>query len=233
MATSFELAASKVRGVVARDTGRSLDALLNTARYPLALAALCVSESGLDEHSERYQPNCDKSAGLVHRSVCYVPDAIAQRIPGFYLDKDADGRYAASLTNYKALRAYYWSAENALDDARPRIDALMDQYRDPVEAVCRWNKPSIPGPQNPNYAHIVASWDAVQKYQAEEDPMSTDTFEVSPEMRQHMADKQDAPLGDETYWVNTPKVKASMCPGTQGLYVYHSQANKVYVVDPK
>lgn len=58
--------------------------------------------------------------------------------------------------------------------------------------------------------------------------MATD-YRVSPEMRQHLADNGDAPLGDEVYRYQDDRVKVSECPGSKANYTYNAQSNLVYL----
>lgn len=157
-----------VTGVVTKDTGKDISDITNKSTfYPFVLTALMVAESDLTEHAERIRNWPDQSAGLTQPAVKWF----TKKLPG--LTYDAQGLIAPTAANVDIVFKWCKVAENLLPYTGPHIDKLMDRWDDPLEALCRYNKPSVPGSQNPNRANYIRGLNVAMKYVAEEVPDMT------------------------------------------------------------
>lgn len=217
----------RVQRVVCPDTGRDITDLVNDAALrqgfdPVDFLGGLIAESGLDEHSARERTWPDVSYGLAQPTVKWHGKAV----PG--VQRAADGTVADTESNRYLVRHYFFDAERTIDYVAPLYVALLRRWGNPLEAWCRWNKPSIPGSQNPNRANYVRGLAEAEKYRATEEkttmPPAAQQFVVGPGIKDAMARNGDVPMGDEFY----PAAAYSMCPGKKFLYVYSFQANQTY-----
>lgn len=221
------LATRRVFGVKTKDSLRDITHLINAHRHPYVLLALCIAESNLHELSERDRTDlseCDRSGGLVHQSVCWVPYSTASEIPGWDFGGRKTGPWPSHDRNYRALLRYFHSAENALADAGPRIDALVDRWGDPLEALCRWNKNSIPGAQNPNRRNFARGLEEAEEYTHDTDPEEERpmALNVGYGALQKMKENDDHPIRDSEFHRNED---GSIFEKAYGAKAYYHSSN--------
>jgi hypothetical protein len=145
----------RIERVVTRDTGRDITDLLNRAAEEQGFDAVgflggAIAESRLDEHAAREHAWPDVSYGLWQPAVKWLGREVAG------LQRAADGIALDTAANRQVARDFWWDAELLTAYMAPRYAALLRKWSTPLEAWCRWNKPDMPGSENPHRANYVA-----------------------------------------------------------------------------
>lgn len=111
-----------VANVQTRDTGRDVTPLINELAGDQAdvLLALCIAESGLDEHSWRDTKYSDRSGGLTHVRAVNLG-------------------YADTPVMTASYRLYMWDAANALTEGWRWLRAMLVKHTDPLLALVAYN----------------------------------------------------------------------------------------------
>jgi hypothetical protein len=155
--------------VVSNDTGEDLTALVVAAAQanglpPELLLALAIAESELGVRCQRWGRHTDRARQLLaaddRAGLAELVGLIDQETPGdisFGLFQQTvrwadEGDQSSTLGNVFALRDLYFDPNHATTVAAKRLGAFWRQFGDPLEALCRYNKPSIPGAENPHRA---------------------------------------------------------------------------------
>lgn len=64
-----------------------------------------------------------------------------------------EGTHEHTIENVLYIRELYFDPAFAARKAAARIKPYWDRFQDELEALCRYNKPALPGSQNPNRAN--------------------------------------------------------------------------------
>lgn len=208
-----------VKNVKTKDTLRDISDQINAhSRRPIVLTALFIAEANLHELAFRERTWPDVSYGLGQPAVKWL------QIDG--LEKAPDGTNLDTRDNRRLAKQWCWQAANMITYCAPRIDALVDRWINPLEALCRYNKPSLTRHENPNAANYQRGLNEAAEYtQAEPDEEEpVPTFAVGPGVLEAMARKNDVAMGDERYWSE----QWSLTPGRDFAYAYSKESNTTY-----
>lgn len=137
--------------IITADTGRDITGLLITVsqQYGVTvrdLLAGCIAESDLCEQAAREADWPDVSYGLTQPTVAYLA------IPGMEQVASRPGLNADTPQNRGRAKTFCWDAEAVLKYTAVRYKMLVDTWKDPLEAWCRWNWPAKAGSENPHRA---------------------------------------------------------------------------------
>jgi hypothetical protein len=161
-------------GIIAADTGDDLTALLSdtasAAGVPLAvLVGLGIAESELCVRSERWGRRSPRAKELLavgdRAGLEELVRAIDAETPGdisFGLFQQTvrwadEGDHTLALENVFALRDLYFQPGHAARVAARKLAAFARVHDDPLEVLCRYNKPALPGVDNPHRARYQES----------------------------------------------------------------------------
>src|SRR6476620_3188461 len=150
---------TRVERVVTRDTSRDIADVLNDLAEahgfdPVGFLAGAIAESTLCEHAVREKAWPDVSYGLWQPTVKFLGAEVSG------LSRGADGAALDTATNRQIGRDFCFDAARLAAYVAPRYAALVQRWADPLEAWCRWNKPSVPGVDNPNRSKYAAGLQA-------------------------------------------------------------------------
>lgn len=205
----------RVQGVVCADTGRNLDELLNDAAARHGFDAVgflggAIAESDLDEHAARFGVWPDISFGLWQPAVKWLGADVVG------LERAGDGTVRDTPENRELAMMLCWDAAWLTAYVAPRYAALLKRWGTPLEAWCRWNKPSIPGSANPNRANYERGLREAERYRMAVD----DAVNASAEIKQKLHDVGDhALIASEFIGVGDGQPNAERVLGTKGYYV--------------
>jgi N-acetyl-anhydromuramyl-L-alanine amidase AmpD len=163
-----------VANVVANDTGEDLTELFNSeaARNHLPselLVALAIAESELNVQSQRWGRHSAQARAAVEADDRVALEALLARIeqetPGdisFGLFQQTvrwadEGDHSTSIQNVFHLRDLYFDPRHATAVAARKLAAYWRRFGDPLEALCRYNKPALEGSTNPHRARYRKS----------------------------------------------------------------------------
>jgi hypothetical protein len=158
---------TRVELIVTRDTGRDISDVLNRLGEehgfdPIGFLGGAIAESNLNEHAVREKAWPDVSYGLWQPTVKFL----GAEVPG--LTRGPDTAAVDTTENRQIGRDFCFDAERLAAYVAPRYASLLRRWGDPLEAWCRWNKPSVPGMNNPNRAHYAAGLQAAAGYTLKE-----------------------------------------------------------------
>jgi hypothetical protein len=207
-----------VQNVVTRDTQKNITRWINAAAEQHGFDAEgflggLIAESGLDELSKREKNWPDVSYGLAHPAVKWMGQEVVM------LQRAADGTVLDTPQNRLIARDYMWDAARAIQYAAPRYKALLDRWGDPLEAWCRYNKPNIPGVENPNRANYERGLAKAKEYAA---VSADDGVDASNEIKSKLHAVGDyAIMASEFIRVSAdPEApQAEKVHGTKGYYI--------------
>jgi hypothetical protein len=163
----------RVQGVVTRDTGRDISELLNRLADehgfdPIGFLGGAIAESSLNEHAARERPWPDVSYGLWQPAVKFLGPMVSG------LARGGDGSVTDSSANRQAAREFCFDADRLATYVAPKYAALLQTWREPLEAWCRWNRPNAPGTANPNRSNYIAGLTEALAYALKETVVVTD-----------------------------------------------------------
>lgn len=206
----------KVREVVCVDTGKDISRWLNAAADEFGFDAVgllggAIAESNLKEHAARTRVWPDVSFGLWQPAVKWL----GKEATG--LTRASDGTVLDTPDNRARARELCWDAAWLTQYVTPRYARLLQTHgNDPLEAWCRWNKPSIPGAQNPHRANYIRGLTEAEKYRLMAD------FSIGPGVLAAIQAANDEARSDEAY----VREGISETYGRDALYVYIAEDNR-------
>lgn len=177
---------ARVARVIANDTGEDLTEIVNAeaTRHglpPELLVALGIAESELNVQSQRWakltaQAREALAAGDFPRLEEILANIAASDTPhdiSFGLFQQtvrfaAEGDHTGSLANVLMIRDLYWNAVHAAAVAAKQLGFFFHKFNDPLEALCRYNKPSLAGIENPTRPRYRDSLERAQAFLAED-----------------------------------------------------------------
>ena len=156
-------------GVVAGDTGADLSALIREGAdrngLPIELlVALAIAESELRVQAERWGRHTARARAALaaedHDALRGVVEQVERETPGdisFGLFQQTvrwadEGDHSSSLENIFLIRDLYYDPAHATAVAGRKLGAFWRKFGDPLEALCRYNKPALAGADNPHRA---------------------------------------------------------------------------------
>lgn len=172
---------SRVRGVIANDSGEDLSDLINDTaeRHDVPaelIVALGIAESELNVRSQRWgRHSAEARAALAAGDPSALEAVVAtveQETPGdisFGLFQQTvrwanEGDHTISLENILAVRDLYWDPAHATEVAAGKLGAYLRRYGDPAEALCRYNAPARDGLSNPHRQRFIDGLERAQAF---------------------------------------------------------------------
>jgi N-acetyl-anhydromuramyl-L-alanine amidase AmpD len=183
-----------VARVIAQDTGQDLAELFNAEAAHVGvpaelLVALAIAETELCVSAERWGRHTVAARAALaaddRAALAALLATIEAETPGdvsFGLFQQTvrwadEGDHTGSLENIFAIRELYEDPRHATAVAARKLGVYWRKYGDPLEALCRYNKPSLPGSQSPHRQRYRESLERARAYIAqgqEEHAMSVD-----------------------------------------------------------
>jgi hypothetical protein len=206
----------KVQDVRCTDTSREISKWLNAAADEFGFDAVgllggAIAESNLREWAARERTWPDVSYGLWQPAVKWL----GREVDG--LERAADGTALDTPQNRLVAKTYFWDAARSTQYVAPRYAALLKRWGDPLEAWCRWNKPSIPGADNPHRANYIRGLTEAERYR-----VTMPDYSIGPGVLAAIQAAGDEARSDEAY----VREGISETYGRDALYVYIAQDNR-------
>ncbi len=74
-----------------------------------------------------------------------------------------EGDHTHSVENVLYIRNLYFNPAYAINAAGRQVAGYWNTYRDDLEALCRYNKPAVPGASNPNRGNYIRGLEQADK----------------------------------------------------------------------
>jgi hypothetical protein len=212
----------KVQGVVCIDSRKDITKWINAAADEFDFAAVgflagAIAESNLKEQAAREGAWPDVSYGLYQPAVKWL----GREASG--LERAADGTVLDTPQNRRRARDLCWDAAWLIQYTAPRYATLLARWGDPLEAWCRWNKPNLPGSENPSRANYERGLREAEGYRM--------GATVGPGIKAKMDEVGDEPVTNE--WTeDTGAGKVAKAWGTKGLYIASPDSGSWQVAGP-
>ncbi len=178
---------SALAGVMARDTGEPLADLLNAeaARHnlpPELPLALAIAESEVSVRAQRWGRHTAAALAALtaddRGALADLVAAVERETPGdisFGLFQQTvrwadEGDHSTSLENIFAIRDLYFEPGYATAVAVGELGLYWRRHGDALEALCRYNKPSVPGADNPHRGRYLDSLERARGYLTAQEP---------------------------------------------------------------